>query len=88
MVAKAGFWSRLTGSDTPTGTTEDAVKLLRKGNIDSGRELLRRICKHEPANFDAHVLYCFEMSRPPANGAEGGRAFSAADAIIRGSFET
>jgi hypothetical protein len=81
MGEKAGFWDRMRGADKPDGSTRDAWDRLRRGDVEGGRELLRRLCKHEPMNLDAHLLSAFELMRPPNQGPEAKRIIQAAYAI-------
>lgn len=61
---KGGAFGRMFGGDKPWGTTEDAVKFLRGGKIEEGRELLRRLCKHTSDPIPKAVL-AWELQRPP-----------------------
>lgn len=62
----AGFWkSVLGGPDPETRTIDQAFALLRAGNIDEGRKILRGICRQEPRNLTAAVLFALELSREP-----------------------
>ena len=63
----------LFGGDKPDGTVSDAWRLLQTGKIGPGRELLRRLIKHEPSNFEALVLGLYEMTRPPLIQGEARR---------------
>lgn len=66
-----GLWQSLFGSSSPpSGTVDDAFRILRAGRIDEGRTLLRAICRHEPANRDALILTAYELSRAPERSAD------------------
>jgi len=86
-VLKASFMAQLKGTDKPTGTVNDAWRLLRSGDIKSGRALLRRICKHEPQNLNAHILVAYDYMRPPENRSEGVKFLRAAVSLAPGSCE-
>jgi hypothetical protein len=64
-----GFWSDLRGGDStpPSGTLDDAWRMLQAGAINDGRKLLLAICRSDPSNRPAHVLGAFELTRPPAD---------------------
>jgi hypothetical protein len=67
------MFEKLLGKDKPQGSARDAFRLLQTGKIDEGRELLRRLIKHEPGNFEALALGLFEVIRPPKDGPEARR---------------
>lgn len=79
--------AQIKGTDKPTGMVNDAWRLLRSGDIESGRELLRRICKHEPRNLDAHTLAVYDYMRPPENRSEGVKYLRAVASLAPGSCE-
>jgi hypothetical protein len=81
------MFERLLGKDRPDGTARDAFRLLQAGNIDRGRELLRRLIKHEPANFEALALGLFEIIRPPKDGPEARRRGEMLDRLDPGANE-
>jgi ribosomal protein S27AE len=61
---KPGPFGAIRGDEKPWGTTEDAVNLLQGGNIEPGRELLRRLCKHT-SDLTPIAALAFELRRPP-----------------------
>ena len=81
------MFERLLGKDRPQGSACDAFRLLQKGKIDEGRELLRRLIKHEPGNFEALALGLFEIIRPPKDGPEAKRRAEMLERLDPGANE-
>lgn len=70
---KAGLVDRTLGKDAPWGDVNLAWTLLQNGKIEEGRELLRRLCKHQP-NIRANLaLGAFELVREPEDRTESSR---------------
>lgn len=84
---KASLFDRLTGKDKPWGTARDAFALIQQQKIEDGRELLRRLVKHEPANIEAATLRVYEITRPPELRAEAVRILEAMEKLAPGANE-
>jgi hypothetical protein len=82
-----GWFNKTPDADKPQGTVNDARRLLRTSEITPGRELLRRICKYEPQSFDAHILLCPDLQRPPIDGRAASKLAMRADAIAPNNSE-
>lgn len=72
---KASFMERTLGKDAPWGDFDLAWTLLRMGKTEEGRELLRRLCKHNPRDRDNLALGAFELLREPADRTGSSRLF-------------
>lgn len=67
---KPKLFGRMFGGDAPWGGAQDAWELLKAGAVEEGRELLRRMAKHRPGDFEGQVLGAFELLRPPEDRDE------------------
>lgn len=80
VAKKPGFWARLFGGDPgPSGTVEDAWRLLQAGSVDEARAMLLGICRREPRNARAHVMAAFDLMRPPEDRSRGHKLLQAID---------
>ncbi len=71
----------------PWGTLDDAVALLGAKQIKPARELLRRLCKADPRDFDCLVLAAFDLARPPEDRKNSLKYVQQADSVHADSSE-